>query len=88
MKHNTILMLDALAKYSANPQTRFHADAILAGREVPLGEHYYSAEELAAKGTLGGFLEAVMKGDYEWARVKADSLNQIALDMVDQKLLE
>lgn len=84
MTHDTTIMLDALAK-SANPVTAEHAKAILLGREVPMGEHYYSAEELATKGILGGFIQAVMTGDIEWARCKADSLNRLALDMAGIK---
>lgn len=80
MTHDTTIMLDALTK-SANPITADHAKAILLGREVPMGEHYYSAEELATMGTLGAFLKTVMTGDIKATRDMADPLNLLALDI-------
>lgn len=81
MMESTKQMLEALTK-SANPMTADHAKAILAGREVPMRDTYYSAEELAATGVFGGFLKAVMMGNQRDAWLKADTLNQEALSGV------
>jgi hypothetical protein len=81
MNCNARLMLESL-RDSSNLRTRANAEAILIGREIPLGEHYYTAEELATMGSLGGFLKAVMSGNLTMAWRLADEQNKEALATV------
>ena len=71
-------MLEALRK-SANENTRTHAIDILEGRRIAWAPKDISAEKLATTGSLGGFLQSVMTGDYREAWQHADELNREAI---------
>ena len=85
MKENAKKMLEAIRDFGCNHETREMAIAVLEARRLPFDANGLGAEELATKGILGGFIQAVMTGDIEWARCKADSLNRLALDMAGIK---
>ena len=78
MTPETKRMLMAL-RNSSNPNTREHAIDILEDRKISFDTQGLGAEKLAATGNLGGFLAAVMTGDYHEAWCMADELNRQAL---------
>ena len=82
MNNNTRLMLGAL-RNSLNVNTREHAIDILENRKIAFDTQGLGAEELAATGHLGGFLQAVMSGSFREAWARADTLNREAIMYVE-----
>ena len=84
MNTNARVMLEAL-RLSANDNTREHAIDLLENRQIPWAPKGVTAEELAAKGRLGGLLQAVVSGDLHRTWCAADDLNKEALkDVIPQ----
>lgn len=70
-----------LLRHSGNENTREHAIDILEDRLIPFAKGI-PALEVAATGSLGGFLQAVVKGDVVRMWQMADSYNRVLIDPI------